>query len=301
MTEAPITRCGFVALIGPPNSGKSTLINSLVGDKVSIVSRKVQTTRNLVRGIAMSGAAQIIVVDTPGIFQPKRRLDQAMVGSAWDGVGDADIAGLVVDARHAGSPEAQAIVQRLTQSQRVKVLILNKIDLVERSGLLGVSEALNQQTEFAATFMVSALKNDGIDAMRARLGQMMNVSPWLYPEDQISDAPIRSLAAEITREKLFERLHDELPYFATVETEQWKELADGTARVEQTIYVSRPAYKKIVIGEKGKMIKSVGQAARKEIADAAGHAVHLFLFVKVRENWTEDPERFREMGLTFPN
>jgi GTP-binding protein Era len=301
MTEAPITRCGFVALIGPPNSGKSTLINSLVGDKVSIVSRKVQTTRNLVRGIAMSGAAQIIVVDTPGIFQPKRRLDQAMVGSAWDGVGDADIAGLVVDARHAGSPEAQAIVQRLTQSQRVKVLILNKIDLVERSGLLGVSEALNQQTEFAATFMVSALKNDGIDAMRARLGQMMNVSPWLYPEDQISDAPIRSLAAEITREKLFERLHDELPYYATVETEQWKELADGTARVEQTIYVSRPAYKKIVIGEKGKMIKSVGQAARKEIADAAGHAVHLFLFVKVRENWTEDPERFREMGLTFPN
>jgi GTP-binding protein Era len=301
MTEAPITRCGFVALIGPPNSGKSTLINSLVGDKVSIVSRKVQTTRNLVRGIAMSGAAQIIVVDTPGIFQPKRRLDQAMVGSAWDGVGDADIAGLVVDARHAGSPEAQAIVQRLTQSQRVKVLILNKIDLVERSGLLCVSEALNQQTEFAATFMVSALKNDGIDAMRARLGQMMNVSPWLYPEDQISDAPIRSLAAEITREKLFERLHDELPYFATVETEQWKELADGTARVEQTIYVSRPAYKKIVIGEKGKMIKSVGQAARKEIADAAGHAVHLFLFVKVRENWTEDPERFREMGLTFPN
>jgi GTP-binding protein Era len=301
MTEAPITRCGFVALIGPPNSGKSTLINSLVGDKVSIVSRKVQTTRNLVRGIAMSGAAQIIVVDTPGIFQPKRRLDQAMVGSAWDGVGDADIAGLVVDARHAGSPEAQAIVQRLTQSQRVKVLILNKIDLVERSGLLCVSEALNQQTEFAATFMVSALKNDGIDAMRARLGQMMKVSPWLYPEDQISDAPIRSLAAEITREKLFERLHDELPYFATVETEQWKELADGTARVEQTIYVSRPAYKKIVIGEKGKMIKSVGQAARKEIADAAGHAVHLFLFVKVRENWTEDPERFREMGLTFPN
>jgi GTPase len=300
MNEDPPTRCGFVALIGAPNTGKSTLINSLVGSKVSIVSRKVQTTRSLVRGIVLSGPAQIIILDTPGIFQPKRRLDQAMVGSAWDGVGDADIAGLVVDARHSTDAQTLAILKSLAERQRPTILILNKIDLVARQQLLAASEALNQQSDFAATFMVSALKNDGIAAMREHLGKMMKPSPWLYPEDQISDLPIRALAAEITREKLFERIHDELPYVTTVETEQWKEMADGSARVEQTIFVTRAAHKKIIIGDKGRMIKSVGQAARKEIIEAAGHPVHLFLFVKVRENWTDDPERFREMGLTFP-
>jgi GTPase len=300
MNEESPTRCGFVALIGAPNTGKSTLINSLVGSKVSIVSRKVQTTRSLVRGIALSGEAQIIIVDTPGIFPPKRRLDQAMVGSAWDGVGDADVAGLVVDARYSSDSQTQAILDNLVERQRVKVLVLNKIDLVERQQLLGISEAFNRQSDFAATFMVSALNHDGVDAMREQLGKMMKLSPWLYPAEQISDVPMRALAAEITREKLFERVHDELPYFTTVETEQWKEMADGSARVEQTIFVTRSAHKKIIIGDKGRMIKSVGQAARKDIIEAAGHPVHLFLFVKVRENWTDDPERFREMGLTFP-
>jgi GTP-binding protein Era len=300
MSDNVPTRCGFVAFIGPPNCGKSTLVNSLVGTKIAIVTAKVQTTRALLRGIVIEGRAQIIVIDTPGIFPPKRRLDRAMVGSAWNGADDADLVGLVVDARRGSDSQTEAILTALGQRTAPKILVLNKIDLVERASLLSLSERINRQGTFAATFMVSALTLDGIAAMRQRLGSMLDVSPWLYPADQVSDAPIRALAAEITREKLFERLHDELPYFATVETTQWKDQADGSARVEQTIFVSRTAHKKIVIGDKGGMIKSVGQAARKEIAEVAGQTVHLFLFVKVRENWTDDPERYREMGLTFP-
>jgi GTPase len=294
------TSCGFVALIGAPNAGKSTLLNQLVGAKVSIVSRKVQTTRTLVRGIALQGRAQIIFVDTPGIFAPKRRLDRAMVTSAWGGAGDADAVALLVDARKGVDEEVEAILARLPDVRAKKILVLNKIDTVPHERLLGLAADLNARLHFAETFMISALKGHGVEKFRETLAALMPEGPWLYPEDQISDAPLRSLAAEITREKLFERLHDELPYQSTVETELWKDQPDGSARVEQTIYVTREGQKKIVIGEGGKTIKSIGQAARKEIMEAAEQKVHLFLFVKVRENWGDDPERYREMGLEFP-
>ena len=294
------TSCGFVALIGAPNAGKSTLLNALVGAKVSIVSRKVQTTRALVRGIAIHGDAQIIFVDTPGIFAPKRRLDRAMVTSAWGGAGDADVVALLVDSKKGIDDEVEAILERLKDAPRKKVLVLNKIDLVPRENLLALAQELNTRCAFTETFMVSAAKGDGVEKLREKLAGMMKPGPWLYPEDQVSDAPLRSLAAEITREKLFERLHDELPYEATVETDQWKTMPDGSARIEQTIFVARDGQKKIVIGEAGRMIKSIGQAARKEIAEAAEQKVHLFLFVKVRSNWADDPERYREMGLEFP-
>lgn len=294
------TSCGFVALIGAPNAGKSTLLNALVGAKVSIVSRKVQTTRSLVRGIALEGNSQIIFVDTPGLFAPKRRLDRAMVTAAWGGAGDADAVALLVDAKRGIVEEVEAILEKLPTLNRPKVLILNKIDQIENTKLLELAAKLNEAVPFLETFMISALKGHGIQKVRERLGAMMKPGPWLYPEDQISDAPIRSLAAEITREKIFERLHDELPYQTTVETELWKEQANGSARVEQTIYVTRDAHKKIVIGEGGQMIKSIGAAARKDIMEAAETKVHLFLFVKVRENWTDDPARYREMGLDFP-
>jgi GTP-binding protein Era len=294
------TRCGFVALIGAPNSGKSTLLNALVGSKVSIVSRKVQTTRALVRGIAIEGAAQIIFVDTPGIFAPRRRLDRAMVTSAWGGAGDADVVALLVDAHKGVEAEVEAIVSGLSKLKAPAILVLNKIDTVERSTLLKLTADLNACFAFRETFMISALTRDGLPHLKKELAAMMPVGPWLYPEDQVSDAPLRLLAAEITREKLFERLHDELPYQLTVETDSWKELPDGSARIEQTIYVVRDGQKKIVIGEGGRTIKAIGQAARAEIAEAAEHKVHLFLFVKVRPNWIDDPERYREMGLEFP-
>ena len=300
MSEAaPATRCGFVALIGVPNAGKSTLINRAVGTKVSIVSRKVQTTRALVRGIALEGAAQIIFVDTPGIFAPKRRLDRAMVATAWGGAGDADVVALLVDARKAETDETAAVLEGLARVKAPKVLILNKIDTVPAESLLATAAKLNESGLFTDTFMISALKGHGVAKLVARLGEMMVPGPWLYPEDQVSDAPLRSLAAEITREKMFERLHDELPYQSTVETETWTEQPDGSARVEQTIYVTRDSHKKIVIGEGGRTIKSIGQAARKEIIEAAEHNVHLFLFVKVRPDWGDDPERYRMMGLDF--
>jgi len=300
MSEAaPATRCGFVALIGVPNAGKSTLINRAVGTKVSIVSRKVQTTRALVRGIALEGAAQIIFVDTPGIFAPKRRLDRAMVATAWGGAGDADVVALLVDARKAETEETAAVLEGLARVKAPKVLILNKIDTVPAESLLATAAKLNESGLFTDTFMISALKGHGVAKLVARLGEMMAPGPWLYPEDQVSDAPLRSLAAEITREKMFERLHDELPYQSTVETETWTEQPDGSARVEQTIYVTRDSHKKIVIGEGGRTIKSIGQAARKEIIEAAEHNVHLFLFVKVRPDWGDDPERYRMMGLDF--
>jgi GTP-binding protein Era len=309
--------CGFVALIGAPNAGKSTLINALVGSKVSVVSRKAQTTRTTVRGIVIEGTAQIIFVDTPGLFAPKRRLDRAMAASAWGAAADADVLALLIDARqetHGAaksdrdavaapvllSEQTEKIVAALSQSKTRKVLVLNKIDLVDRPALLALAENLNAALKFEETFMISAATGDGLDKLRERLGRMMAPGPWLYPEDQITDAPIRSLAAEITREKLFERLHDELPYQTTVETDQWKELPDGSVRIEQTIFVSRDSHKKIVIGEGGRTIKSIGTAARKEIAEANDGPVHLFLFVKVRANWLDDPERYRAMGLEFP-
>jgi GTPase len=294
------SRCGFVALIGAPNAGKSTLLNALVGSKVSIVSRKVQTTRALVRGIAIEGASQIIFVDTPGIFAPKRRLDRAMVTAAWGGAGDADIVALLVDARKGLNEETQAILDRLAELKGPKLLILNKIDTVEPPSLLGLAQSINAKVAFDQTFMVSALKKHGLQRLRESLADLMPEGPWLYPEDQVTDAPLRSFAAEVTREKMFERLHDELPYQTTVETDQWKELPDGSVRIEQTIFVTRDGHKKIVLGEGGRTIKSIGKAARIDIAEAADAKVHLFLFVKVRENWIDDPERYREMGLEYP-
>ncbi len=299
MTDTPTTKCGFVALIGAPNAGKSTLLNQAVGSKVSIVSRKVQTTRALIRGIALSGQTQIIFLDTPGIFAPKRRLDRAMVASAWSGAGDADVVALLVDARKGRDEETEAILARLGATRAPRILILNKIDTIERSRLLELAQGLNAAAAFDETFMISALNGDGVKTLVERLAARMPEGPWLYPEDQVSDAPLRSLAAEITREKLFERLHDELPYQSTVETESWKDQPDGSARIEQTIYVTREGHKKIVIGEGGRTIKAIGTAARREIMEAAEQTVHLFLFVKVRPDWGDDPERYRAMGLDF--
>jgi GTP-binding protein Era len=298
--EETNTKAGFVALIGAPNAGKSTLLNSLVGSKVSIVSRKVQTTRALVRGIAIEGKAQIVFVDTPGIFKPKRRLDRAMVTSAWGGAADADVVALLLDVRKGIDEEAEAILEKMPELKRPKILILNKIDLIERSKLLEMAATLNEKVPFAHTFMISALKGDGLEALRRQLAEMMPEGPWLYPEDQISDAPLRMLAAEITREKIYERLHEELPYQSTVETDQWQPRPDGSIRIEQTVFVERDSQRKIVLGKGGQTIKAIGQAARKEIAEVAEAPVHLFIFVKVRENWSDDPERYREMGLEFP-
>ncbi len=299
------TRCGFVALIGAPNAGKSTLINALVGEKVSIVTHKAQTTRSTVRGVLTKGLAQIVFVDTPGLFAPKRRLDRAMVASAWSAAADADVSALLIDARkesgHPGvSEETEAIFNSLRETRKPKLLVLNKIDAVDRPKLLELSARLNAALAFDETFMISAVTGDGLDRLVARLADLTPVGPWLYPEDQIAEAPMRSLAAEITREKLFERLHDELPYQATVETESWKDLPDGSARIEQTIFVTRETHRKIVIGEGGRTIKAIGTAARKDIGAANGSNVHLFLHVKVRENWLDDPERYRAMGLDFP-
>jgi GTP-binding protein Era len=294
------TRCGFVALIGAPNAGKSTLLNALVGSKVTIVSRKVQTTRALIRGIAVDGRSQLIFVDTPGIFAPKRRLDRAMVTTAWSGAHDADLVGVLIDARKGLDEEAEAILDKLKEVRAPKLLILNKIDLVAKEDLLTLAQAANDKVKFEATFMVAALNGDGVADLKAWLAAHVAPGPWHYPPDQMSDAPLRQLAAEITREKLFERLHQELPYQSTVETEVWKELRDGAVRVEQVIYVARESQRKIVLGKGGQTIKAIGAAARKEIAEIAEAKVHLFLFVKVREGWGEDPERYRAMGLEFP-
>jgi GTP-binding protein Era len=294
------TRCGFVALIGAPNAGKSTLLNALVGSKVTIVSRKVQTTRALIRGIAVEGASQLIFVDTPGIFAPRRRLDRAMVTTAWSGAHDADLVGVLIDARKGIEEEAGAILERLADVKVPKILILNKIDVVPRDTLLALTKVANDKAAFEATFMISALTGDGVLDLKQWLAARMQPGPWLYPPDQMSDAPVRQLAAEITREKLFERLHQELPYHSTVETETWKELRRGDLRVEQTVYVERESQRKIVLGKGGATIKAIGEAARKEIAEIVEAKVHLFLFVKVREGWGEDPERYRAMGLEFP-
>ena len=294
------TRCGFVALIGAPNVGKSTLVNALVGSKVTIVSRKVQTTRALIRGIVIEDNAQIILVDTPGIFSPKRRLDRAMVKTAWSGAHDADLVCVLLDAKSGIDDEAESILNRVASVDHGKILVLNKIDLVPREKLLALAQAANDRIKFANTFMISALSGDGVEDLRKALAAAVPPGPYLYPEDQMSDAPLRSLAAEITREKIFQQLHQELPYQSTVETDSWTERKDKSVRIEQTIFVEREGQRKIVLGKGGATIKSIGAEARKEIAEIVGVPVHLFLFVKVRENWGDDPDRYREMGLEFP-
>jgi GTP-binding protein Era len=295
-----VRRCGFIALIGAPNVGKSTLINAIVGAKVAIVSHKVQTTRTLLRGIAVQADSQLVFIDTPGIFQPRRRLDRAMVAGAWTGAGDADIVGAMIDARRGLDAETLALMERLAGLERPKILIVNKVDLVEKPTLLTLVKEASERVAFAATFMVSALTGDGVADLKQWLAGHVPAGPWHYPEDQITDAPLRQLAAEITREKLYLRLHQELPYQSTVETNSWKELKDGSVRIEQTIYVERVSQRKIVLGKGGQTIKAIGAEARREIAEIAEQPVHLFLFVKVREAWGDDPERYREIGLEFP-
>lgn len=293
------TRCGFVALIGAPNAGKSTITNNFVGSKVSIVSPKVQTTRTLVKGIGVYDNTQIIFLDTPGIFKPKRRLDRAMVASAWGGVGDADITVLVVDAKRGFDDETQSIIAKLNKNKIEAVLLLNKIDLVQKEKLLELSAKINAAGKFKETFMVSAMTGQQIDDFYKYLADNLPVSPWYYPEDQISDMPLKLLAAEIVREKLFLYLRQELPYALTVEPDLWERREDGSVRAEITIYVERDSQKIIVLGKGGAMIKRIGQAARRELEDLLEDRIHLFLFVKVRENWGDDPARYVEWGLNF--
>ncbi len=293
-------RCGFVALIGAPNVGKSTLVNALVGAKVTIVSRKVQTTRALIRGIIVEDNAQLVLVDTPGIFAPKRRLDRAMVLTAWTGAHDADLVCVLLDAKLGIDAEADTILTTLANVAHPRILVINKIDLVPREKLLALAKAANDRLKFEDTFMISALSGDGIGDLRQALARLVPAGPFHYPEDQMSVAPLRHLAAEITREKIFQQLHQELPYQSTVETDSWTDRKDGSVRIEQTIFVERESQRKIVLGKGGASIKSIGAEARKEIAEITGQTVHLFLFVKVRENWGDDPDRYREMGLEFP-
>ncbi len=295
------TRSGFVALIGAPNAGKSTLVNQLVGAKVSIVTHKVQTTRAIVRGIATHDRAQIVFVDTPGIFRPRRRLDKAMVTTAWGGAKDADLVLVLIDAERGIKGDAEAMLESLAEVGQPKILILNKVDRVKREALLALTSDANQRVSFERTFMISALTGSGCRDLLDFLASRLPEGPWFYPEDQISDLPMRQLAAEITREKLYLRLHQELPYSSHVETEKWEEKKDGSVRIEQVIYVERDSQKKIVLGHKGETIRAIGEAARKEIGEILEQKVHLFLFVKVRENWGDDPERYREMGLEFPH
>nr|WP_321483335.1 GTPase Era [uncultured Cohaesibacter sp.] len=294
------TKCGYVALIGAPNAGKSTLVNELVGSKVSIVTHKVQTTRSLIRGIALKDEKQVIFVDTPGIFAPKRRLETAMVNTAWGGAKDADVIGMIVDARKGVTDQIENILDRLKDIKLPKVLILNKIDLVKRDSLLALAQQLNERIAFDETFMVSALNGDRTDDLMDYFADHMPQGPWLYPADMISDLPMRQLAAEITREKVFLRLHQELPYASTVETEKWEQKKDGSVRIEQVVYVERDNQKMIVLGKGGATIKAISTAARKELMELLETKVHLFLFVKVRERWVDDPERYREMGIDFP-
>ncbi|MBO5285034.1 MAG: GTPase Era [Alphaproteobacteria bacterium] len=293
------TRAGFVALLGAPNAGKSTLTNNFAGSKVSIVSPKAQTTRTIVKGIGVWGNAQIIFLDTPGVFKPKRRLDRAMVASAWSGVGDADIVALVVDAKRGFDEETRAIIDALKANQQKACLVLNKIDLVKNETLLELTAALNKEYAFDETFMISALVGKGVDDFYDYLAKNLPVSPWLYPEEQMSDMPLKLLAAEIVREKLFLYLRQELPYALTVEPELWERRDDGSVRAEMTIYVERDGQKQIVLGRGGAMIKKIGQSARRELEDILEERIHLFLFVKVRENWGEDKGRYVPWNLDF--
>ncbi|MGE0233036.1 MAG: GTPase Era [Flavobacteriaceae bacterium] len=294
------TACIFVALIGAPNAGKSTLVNALVGTKVAIVTHKVQTTRATLRGIAMRGAAQIVLIDTPGIFNPRRRLDRAMVDAAWGGAADADITAVLVDSKKGLCDESRAILERLAEQPRRAILVLTKIDLVRPEQLLPLARAANDLAPFEETFMVSAETGSGVGQLLDHLAQIAPPGPWHFPEDDVSDAPMRSLAAEITREKLFLRVHDEIPYQSTVETTAWKELGPKRVRIEQTIFVARDSQKAIVLGRRGETIKQISMAAREELSKMLDMRVDLFLFVKVRAGWGDDPERYREMGLEKP-
>ncbi len=297
--EAP-QRCGFVAVVGAPNAGKSTLVNQLVGAKVSIVTHKVQTTRTRVRGIAIHGSSQIVFIDTPGIFTAKRRLERAMVQAAWAGVEDADVVLVIHDAgRRKISDDTRRVIEGLADSRCELVLVLNKVDLVKREKLLELAAELAAMADFSKVFMISALTGDGLEDLLDYLAGRMPEGPWHFPEDQLSDISLRLLAAEITREKLFLNLHQELPYALTVESEGWEEFKDGSVRIEQTIYVGREQHKAMCLGKGGKTIRMVREAAQKEMEDAFGQPVHLFLFVKVRENWINDPERYRNLGLDF--
>ncbi|WP_299970879.1 GTPase Era [uncultured Roseobacter sp.] len=295
------TRAGFVALIGEPNAGKSTLLNRMVGAKVSIVTHKVQTTRARIRGVAMEGDSQIVFVDTPGLFQPRRRLDRAMVAAAWGGAADADVTVLLVEAQRGVTEGVEHILERLGEigEGRRVALAINKIDRVQSEVLLGLSKTLNEAYPFEETFMISAERGHGVESLRLWLAGALPEGPWLYPEDQIADLPMRMIAAEMTREKLTLRLHQELPYQLTVETESWEERKDGSARIDQLIYVVRDGHKGIVLGHKGETIKAVSQAARAELETFLGRRVHLFLQVKVRSNWLEEAERYSQMGLEF--
>lgn len=293
-------RCGFVALVGAPNAGKSTLLNAMVGAKVSIVSPKVQTTRARVLGITVEGASQILFVDLPGIFTPNRRLERAMVAAAWQGAADADLVLVLVDASSAGrDADTATILARLREQRRPAILVLNKIDLIRRDRLLELAETLNRDGLFTDTFMISALSGDGVADLKAHLARAVPEGPWLYPDDQLSDMPMRLLAAEITREQVFLQLHQELPYAITVETEAWEEQPDGSARVAQVIYVTRESQRAIVLGRGGQRIKAIGAAARKELMTLLDRPAHLFLHVKVRESWADDPERYRDWGLDY--
>jgi GTP-binding protein Era len=296
-----ITRAGFVALIGEPNAGKSTLLNRMVGAKVSIVTHKVQTTRARIRGVAMEGQTQIVFVDTPGLFAPKRRLDRAMVAAAWTGASDADIVVLLVEANRGITEGVERILDGLSDigESRKIALAVNKIDRVEAPKLLGLTKALNERYPFAETFLISAEKGHGVDTLRRWLAVEVPEGPWLYPEDQIADLPLRMIAAEMTREKLTLRLHQELPYQLTVETEKWEERKDGSARIDQIIYVVRDGHKGILLGHKGETIKAVSKASREELEEFLGRRVHLFLQVKVRSGWLDEAERYSEMGLNF--
>ena len=293
------TRCGFVALLGAPNAGKSTLTNNFIGSKVSIVSPKAQTTRTTVKGIGIWNNAQIIFLDTPGIFKPKRRLDRAMVASAWTGVGDADIVALVVDAKRGFDEETKAIIEKLKENKTKAVLVLNKTDIVKKENLLELTLQLNNAYKFEETFMISALTGNSVDDFYDYLSNNLPLSPWYYPEDQMSDMPLKLLAAEIVREKLFLYLRQEVPYALTVEPELWDRREDGSVRAEMTIYVERDSQKQIVLGQRGSMIKKIGQTARKELEDLLEDRIHLFLFVKVRENWGEDKARYEDWNLDF--
>jgi GTP-binding protein Era len=293
------TRCGFIALVGAPNAGKSTLLNSLVGSKVSIVTHKAQTTRAQIRGVVTEGESQVIFVDTPGIFAPKRRLDRAMVEAAWSGAGDADFVALIVDAERGITPEVDSLLEGLDAVRTPRVLVLNKIDLLKREKLLALSEALNARLKFDETFMISAMKGDGVRDMLDWAEKHAPLGPWHFPEDHLTDLTLALTAAEVTREKLFLRIHDEIPYNATVETEKFTVQKDGSYRIDQVIYVTRDTHKKIVLGAGGQTIKAIGAEARKELMEMYEVPVHLFLFVKVREKWADDPERYREMGLDW--
>lgn len=293
-------RCGFVALVGAPNAGKSTLLNALVGAKVSIVTHKAQTTRAQIRGVVTTGDTQLVFIDTPGIFAPRRRLDRAMVDAAWSGAGDADALALIVDAAKGLTPEVESLLEGLTQVRQDKVLVLNKIDLVRRETLLALSAAINERTHFEATFMISALSGDGVRDFLAWCMARAPLGPWHFPEDQLTDLTLALTAAEVTREKLFLRIHEEIPYNATVETEAFAVQKDGSYKINQVIYVTRDSHKKIVLGKGGQTIKAIGAEARAELTQLFETPVHLFLFVKVRENWGDDPERYREMGLEYP-